>query len=100
MSIRARDAADPRQLPTAVMEQRVDQGPVVVARRGVDNEAGRLVDNDEVIVFERDVERNVLWRGRSGDGLWNRNGEARARGELGRGVGRRLAGECDAPFAE
>ena len=59
---RPRDAADPGQPPRAMVEQRVDQGAVEIARGGMDDHAGGLVDDDQMIVLEDDVERDVLRR--------------------------------------
>jgi hypothetical protein len=55
----ALDAADRGQI-LAVAEEGVDQGPGGVARRRVDDEAGRLVEDQELRVFVEDDERNVL----------------------------------------
>ena len=48
-----------RQLGT-VMQQGVDQGAVGVARAGVNHQARGLVDNDEMLVFMDDVQREGL----------------------------------------
>jgi len=59
---------DPRPALGAVGErcptgdQRVDQSVVPVTRRGVDHQAGRLVDHGEVIVLEDDGERKGVRR--------------------------------------
>ncbi len=52
-------APDAREVPD-VVEQRVDEGSGRVAGRGMDHEAGRLVDGDQVFVLVEDRERNVL----------------------------------------
>ena len=52
--------ADARQRRAAMADQRIDQRAVGMARRGMDDEAGGLVDDDEVLVLEHDVERDVL----------------------------------------
>ncbi len=54
-------AADARQV-VAVLEQGVDQGAGRVARGRMDDEAGRLLDDEQVGVLEDDVERDVLGR--------------------------------------
>lgn len=41
-------------------KQRVDQGVFALTRARVNGEASRFVDNDDVIVFEEDIERNRL----------------------------------------
>ncbi len=52
-------AAHAREVP-AVRQQRVYQGAVGVARRGVDDEPRRLVDDDQVLVLEKHVQRHLL----------------------------------------
>jgi hypothetical protein len=70
---RALLAADARE-GGAMGKQGVDQGVARVARGGMDYEAGRLVDDQEVGVLEEDVERDILGleerrlRGRFGNG--------------------------------
>jgi hypothetical protein len=49
-------------------EQGVDQRTTFGAARGVDDEAGRLVDDDEVLVLEDDVERDVFGFRQGADG--------------------------------
>ena len=44
----------------AVVEEGVDEGACGVAGRGMDNEAGGFIHQQDVIVLEYDVERNVL----------------------------------------
>ena len=57
---RPRDAADARQAALAMVEQSVDQCAVEIARRWVDDEAGGLVDNDQMFVFVSDDEGDIL----------------------------------------
>jgi hypothetical protein len=59
------DAADARQVAQAV-EQRVDQRSGRRPGPGVHDEAGRLVDDHEVLVLVHDPQRDVLglWEGR------------------------------------
>ncbi len=45
------------------MEQRVDQRSVEIARGGMDDEAGRLIDDDQVLVLVGDDQRDVLGGG-------------------------------------
>jgi hypothetical protein len=49
-------------------EQGVDQGSVLVARRGVDDEAGRFIEHQQVVVFVEDGEGDRLRLRRSRDG--------------------------------
>ena len=44
----------------AMGDQRIDQRAVGMAGRGMDDETRRLVDDDEMLVLEHDVERDVL----------------------------------------
>ena len=60
---RTGDAADAGQLGAAMKQQCVDQRATLRAARGVNHEAGRLVDDDEVLVLEHDIERDILWLG-------------------------------------
>src|SRR5216684_3628341 len=52
--------ADPREGRTAMREQRINQGALLVARSRMDDHSGRLVDDDQVLVLEADVERDRL----------------------------------------
>jgi hypothetical protein len=70
-------AADAGQGVAAMGEQGVDRGALLVAGRGMDDEAGGLVEDDEVGVLVEDVEarspRAREWRrrrvaGRAGSG--------------------------------
>src|SRR5690242_15239157 len=42
------------------MKQRVDQSPIEIARRGMDDQARWLVDHKQMLVLEHDGQRNVL----------------------------------------
>ena len=55
-----RDAADARQAAGAMVEQRVDQRPVAIAGGGMDDQAGGLVDDQQMLVLEDDRQRDVL----------------------------------------
>lgn len=48
---RPRDPADPGKAPTAMMKQRVDQRPVKIARSGMNDQSGLLVDDDQMFVL-------------------------------------------------
>ena len=61
------DAADAGEIG-AVVEKGVHERAGEVSGRGVDDHAGRLVDDKEVVVLEDDGEGNVLWFGNCGDG--------------------------------
>ncbi len=39
-------------------EERVDQGVLRIARAGMHHHSGRLVDHEQIIVFEQDRERD------------------------------------------
>src|SRR5438105_1004455 len=47
-------SADPGEAGTAMRQQRVNQGALWIARRGMHHQAGRLVDDDQVLVLETD----------------------------------------------
>ena len=53
-------AADAGQAVAAMVDQRVDQRAGPVAGAGMDDKAGRLVDDDQLGVLVEDVERDVL----------------------------------------
>src|SRR3546814_14502375 len=55
-----RDAADARKLSRAMVEQRVDERAVEIARGGVDDHAGGLVDDDQMLILPGDDEIEVL----------------------------------------
>ena len=57
---RADLAVDAGQTISAVVQERVDQSPVRVARRRVDDHAFRLVDDQQVIVLIDHTQRNIL----------------------------------------
>ena len=52
----------------AMGDQRVDQRAVGIARGRMDDEPGRLVDDDEILVLVDDVERDILALRRGGHG--------------------------------
>lgn len=56
--------ADARKALAAVGDQGVHQGAGHVAGGGVDHHPARLVDDDELVVLEQDIERDVLRRRR------------------------------------
>ncbi len=43
-----------------MMEQCVDQCAVEISRRRMDDEAGGLVDHDQMLVLEHDPQRDIL----------------------------------------
>ena len=96
----AGDAADAGESRAAMKEQGVDQRTTLGAARGVDDEAGRLVDDDEVFVLEDDVERNVFRFRQRADGDRQVDGVDGAGDDLGAGVGRRLAVGGDTAFLD
>jgi hypothetical protein len=87
-------AADPRE-PAGVVEQRVDQRAVGVAGRRVDDQAGRLVDDDEVLVLEEDRQRDVLGDRAGRRGRRDRDLDDVAEAELGPRLRRRDAADRD-----
>ena len=95
-----RDPADAGEFGPAVKQQGVDQRTAFGTAGRVDDEAGLLVDDDEVLVLEDDIEGDVL-------GLWqgvDRGGQVDGVGgsgdHLGAGVGGRLAIDRDPAFLD
>ena len=56
----ALNPADAGELAFAMIQQRVDEGGVLAAGRGVDRHASGFVEDDQVSVLEQDVERDIL----------------------------------------
>ena len=84
------DPAHARQAFAATSDQRMDQCAVGVARRGVDDEPRRLVNDDEVLVLVDDLKGQIFPDERR---ILRRRGhefDARARKDL----LRRIAGDC------
>lgn len=54
------DAANPSELAATMMKQSVDQRVLAVTSGGMYHEAGRFVDNDEVVVLEQNLQRDGL----------------------------------------
>ena len=59
------------RIDAGVEQQRVDERAVRVARRGMHDEPGWLIDHEEIVVFVKNRERDVLrqrlgWRRRRG----------------------------------
>lgn len=52
-------ATDAGEIVT-VMEESVDQGPLTVTRRRMNDQSGRLVDDDEMRVFVKNLQRQFL----------------------------------------
>jgi len=69
------DTADAGELALAVMEEGVDECAVGVSRGWVDDHAVRLMEDKEVLVFENNVERDVLRGGDVRDGFGDDDGD-------------------------
>ena len=69
-----------------MMQKRVDQGSVAVACGRMDDQARGLVHNEEVLVFEYDLERDVLRFVVRAFGFRNCETEVLVATDLGRGV--------------
>jgi hypothetical protein len=54
------NAADSHQARAAMVNQGIDQCPVEVSRGRVDNQPGRLVDDDQMPVLEPNIQRDRL----------------------------------------
>lgn len=72
-----------------MVQQRVDQRAVEVPCGGMNDQPGRLVDDDQMLVFERDPERDILRLVMRRRGIGHGDGEGLAR----RRLARRLADE-------
>ena len=57
---RTHHPANAGQAVAAMGDQRVDEGAVGLAGAGMDHHAGRLVEDDDVVVLEHDIQRDVL----------------------------------------
>ena len=57
---RAAHAPNSRQTIAAMGDQRIDQGQIRIAGRGMDHQAGRLVDHDQFGILIQDFERDFL----------------------------------------
>src|SRR5216683_6213014 len=57
---RPSDPADAGQTRAAMAEQGVDESTVRVSRGGMDDHAGRLVDDDQMCILEAHIERDRL----------------------------------------
>ncbi len=56
----ALDAANAGQLSLAMVEQGIDERAVWMPRRRMDHQASRFVDDDQMLIFENDIQRNIL----------------------------------------
>ena len=67
-TLRAADDLNAR----AVVQEAVGESALTVSRAGVDDEAGRFVEDEEVFILEKNAQRNFL-RGERGGGGFLRN---------------------------
>lgn len=65
------DTADARELAVAVVEKGVDESAIVVAGGWMDDHTVGFMEDDDVLVLKKDVERDILRGGDVRDGLWN-----------------------------
>src|SRR6185437_7007543 len=91
---------DPRKLARAMVEQCVDERSVEIARRRVDDEPRRLVDDQEMVVLEDDHERNVLWLVMRGLRLGDGDAQLFHAVDLCRRIANRLAFRLDRPASD
>src|SRR5271165_268214 len=82
------DPADAREAPSAMMDERIDQRAPRVAGRRMNDETGRLVDHNEMLVLIDDVERQVLAEQRRLLGFRRLEGDSHAYGEPHRRIAR------------
>ena len=71
---RSFDAADTGELAFAVMKQGIDESAIWVAWGGVDDHAVGFVKDDDVVILEKDIKRDILRVGVIGDRLWDDDG--------------------------
>ena len=55
---RALPSADAREI-LAMREQGVDQGVLLVARAGMHDQPGRLIQHEQIVVLEQNLERHL-----------------------------------------
>ena len=65
---RPRDAANARKLAFAMVEQRIDQSPVRISGCGMNHHTGRLVHDDQMLILEHKIDRDILRPGLGFDG--------------------------------
>ncbi len=67
-------SSDTGKFSSAMMEQCVDEGAIGISGGGVDDHAVCFVKHDEVFVFEKDIEWDVLRTRDVGNCLWDDDG--------------------------
>lgn len=97
---RALDAADARQAITDMCHQAMHQRTRGMARSRMDDETGRLVNDDQIVVLVDHRERHVLGDQRHVFGRRNGNGDVLATGQLDGGVVAHLAADADLSGAQ
>ncbi len=85
-------ATDTSERLTAMRDQRIDQRPVGIARRGMNHQSRRLVDHEHMLVFVGNNERHRLRHRLVWYGIWQSDYEALTTPRLCRWIGRRSAG--------
>src|SRR5688500_9965504 len=55
------DTANPAEFAMAMMQQRVHEGPRFVAGRGMHHDARSFIEHHDVLVLEKNVERDLFW---------------------------------------
>ena len=74
-----------------MVEQGIDQCPVEIACRRMDDQAGGFVHDQQMLILEDDRQRDVLRRVVRRFGFGNGQAEALATPDLGRGVADRAS---------
>ncbi len=87
-------AANAGQVAAKVVQQRIDQRARRAARCGVDDHSSRLVDDDEVAVFEKDIEGDVFGLRINLGGFFDGNLDQIAFHHLGLWVGNHCSVHC------
>ncbi len=83
-----------------MVEQGIDQGPVAVARRRMDDQARGLVDDQQMLVLEDDPQGDVLRLVVRGLGLGHREEEELVPADFLRGIADRPALRFDGAAAD
>lgn len=84
---RAHLSADAAEV-VAVMEKGIDEGAVGISCGGVDDEAGGFVEDEDVFVLKKDIERDVLSDDGDGDDLRDDEGDLVSSFQGSAGLGR------------
>ena len=97
---RPRDAPDTGKLAFAMVEQRIDQRPVRISGCGMHYHAGRLVHDDQMLILEHNIDRDILRPGFGFDGRWDADFKPRTSWNLGFRARHDLTGNGNTTFRD